>query len=143
MYRYEHQDTTEQLDVGNSDTQTDWKDAILSLIVSRIAIIRIESKDAIASAVSKVIAVVIALFFLLLVWLLLLTGAIGAIAAKSGWYWYDVTFVAAGVHALVVLIALAFCRTKKTRVGFPITKAEFEKDLEWLNELKNERNSPS
>ncbi len=124
---------------GEGGLPSDWKEAIPSLISSRIAIAQMELKDAMGAAIGKIVSVVVALFFLLLCWLLILVGLIGLIAAKSGWEWYAVMFAAAGVHGVAAVIALACFKAKKTASVFPVTKAEFEKDVEWLKELKREQ----
>jgi uncharacterized membrane protein YqjE len=135
----EFEGETEGMQSEGGGIPSDWKEAIPSLISSRIAIAQMELKDAMGAAIGKIITVVVALFLLLLCWLLVLVGLIGLIAAKSGWEWYAVMFAAAGVHAVAAMIALACFKAKKTVSVFPVTKAEFEKDVEWLKELKREQ----
>jgi uncharacterized membrane protein YqjE len=118
-----------------------WKEAIPCLISSRIAIIRTESKDVVGGLISKIVLLGIAAFCLLLVWLLLITGAIGAIAAASTWEWFHVAFAAAGAHALIALIAFLIARSRTPTIRFPITRDEFKKDREWLNQLKKPSSS--
>lgn len=126
---------------GESDLPQNWKEAIPCLVASRIAIIKAESGDVVGSVVGKIVLLAVAAFCLVLVWLLVVAGVIGAIAAATSWKWYHVAFAEAGVHALVALVAFLIARSKTTGPAFPITRSEFEKDREWLDQLKKPSNS--
>lgn len=116
-----------------------WKDSMACLVSSRIAIMQAESKDAAAAGVKKAVLAVIAALCALFTWILLLAGAIGAISAATSWTWFHVAFAAAGAHLLIALIAVMIAKAKGAP-QFPITRAEFEKDRKWLNQLKNKPN---
>lgn len=113
----------------------DWRAALACLISSRAAIFKFESKAAAQSGGKKVALLLIAAFALIFTWMLLLVGCIGGIAAVTSLSWYHIAFAAAGLHVLVAIIALLIAQSEATEV-FPITRAEFEKDREWLNQLK-------
>lgn len=120
-----------------------WKDAIPSLIASRIGIIRIESQDAIEIVVRKLILLGVAWFSLFATWALLTAGLIGAIADYFDCPWYYSAFSVGGVYLLISLVMLVIIKRAKKTETFPVTRAEFEKDRQWLNQLKNRSNSQS
>lgn len=122
---------------GDAGLPKDWKSALANLVSARLEIIRIEAKSASAAAVGSIALLVVMLFGLLFAWALGLAAAIGAIAASGSWEWYLVAAVAAGAHLLLAVIALLIIRAGKRKASFPVTRAEFEKDREWLNRLNN------
>lgn len=122
---------------GEDQLPGDWKDAIPSLIASRFGIIRIESKDAIEIAVRKLILLSVALFCLFATWGLLTAGLIGVVSEHFKCPWYFSAFSVGGVYLLISLVVLVIIKKSKKTETFPITRAEFEKDRQWLNQLKN------
>lgn len=126
---------------GETNLPENWVEAISCLISSRVALIQAESKDAVADAIGKIVLLAVAAFSLVLVWLLVVAGVIGAVSEASGWEWFYVTFAVAGVHALVAVIVFLMSRAKTSGPSFPVTRSEFEKDREWLNQLNKKRNS--
>jgi uncharacterized membrane protein YqjE len=128
---------------GEGKVSGNWMDAIPSLIASRIGIIRIESQDAIEIAVRKLIILSVALFALFATWALLTAGLIGVIADHFKCPWYFAAFSAGGVYLLISLVMLVIIKRAKKTESFPVTRAEFEKDRQWLNQLKNRSNSQS
>lgn len=113
-----------------------WKGALVGLVASRVEILSVEAKEAIGSAGGKIALLLTGFFFLLTAWVLLLAGAVGGIASATDWKWYHVAFAAAGIHFLLALIAVLVAKSRKSD-SFAVTRAEFEKDREWLNQLKN------
>jgi uncharacterized membrane protein YqjE len=118
---------------------TNWGEALAGLVASRVAIISMEAKDATASALGRLVPLVVGIVCLVGVWVLAMAGAVGAIAAATEWEWYHVAFAAAGIHLLIALIVLLAAKAERP-APFPVTRAEFEKDREWLNQLKNRNN---
>jgi uncharacterized membrane protein YqjE len=125
-----------RLEPGSSEKKLpeSWKDALACLVSSRISIIQAESKDAAALGARKALFVAVAAFCALFTWILILAGAVGAISSATAWIWYHVAFAAAGLHLLIAVFALLAAKSKSAP-SFPITRAEFEKDREWLNQL--------
>lgn len=111
-----------------------WKEALACLVSSRIAIIQAESKEAASAGAKKAVLGVVAALCALFTWILILAGAVGAISAATSWQWYHVAFAAAGLHLAFALITVLMLKAKAAP-PFPITRAEFEKDREWLNQL--------
>jgi uncharacterized membrane protein YqjE len=113
-----------------------WMEAICGLVESRVSIISIESKDALNSALAKFIPLAVCLFCVLAAWFLAVATAIGCLAATTEWKWYQITFAIAGLHLVIALVALLIAKKSKP-APFPVTRSEFEKDREWLIQLKN------
>lgn len=119
--------------------QGNWLEAILGLIESRAAIVSLEAQDALGSAIGRIIPLAICVFCVFAAWVLTVAGAIGCLAAFTDWKWHQVTFAMAGLHILIAVVALLIAKAKKP-APFPVTRAEFEKDREWLIQLKNRNN---
>ncbi len=117
-----------------------WTDALGTLVSTRIALIKTEAGEAAGHAAKRAAAAAAAAVLALFFWVLLLAGGIGALAAATGWKWFWLTLAAAGLHALVILILLGFAR-KSTPSPFPVTRAEFEKDRQWLDRLKKQNSN--
>ena len=117
-----------------------WREALLTLVASRISLIQLESKEAAKDAANRVaslIAVVICAFF---TWALLLAGVIAAIAKTSGCAWYWIAIAASAVH-FAAAILLAKASKKPAAPSFPVTRAEFQKDREWIENFQKPRKS--
>jgi len=115
-------------------------EALSALVGSRIAVIQLESRVATRQAgelVALIVTVALAAFF---AWALLLAGAIAALAATSGWSWHWIALAVAAVHVAAAAIGLQRAKSA-ARPAFPITRAEFNKDREWLRTLKTPRKS--
>jgi len=117
-----------------------WAEALMALIASRIALIQFEARASAKTGVKRVVRIVVAVLCLFFTWILLLGGAIGAIAATTGWPWYWLAIAAAGLHLLLaILLAAAF--NKPGAPAFPITRAEFQKDREWIQSIQKKSKS--
>lgn len=128
---------------GENRVSGNWKEAIPDLIFSRIGIFRIEAQDAWEVTVRKLILLSVLLFGLFATWSLITAGLIGVISARFNCPWYFAAFSLGGVYLLVSLMMLLIIKRSKKTESFPITRQEFEKDREWLNQLKNRSNSQS
>jgi len=117
-----------------------WSEALGALVGSRIALIQLESQVAARQAGELVALIAAAALAAIFAWALLLAGTIAALAAVTAWPWHWLALAAAVLHALVAVIALRRARSA-ARPAFPITRAEFHKDREWLNTLKTPRKS--
>lgn len=108
---------------------------VRDLVFTRIGLVRLEAAEAASHALKRIVGLVAIGVLALFLWALLLAGGIGAIAALTGWSWFWVALAAAGLH-LVVIGGLAALVKRKAPTAFPVTRAEFEKDSEWLDQLK-------
>lgn len=119
-----------------------WKEALPCLIASRLEIIRIEAQDVFRGMARSLILLGVAVFCMISAWLLLIGGVVGLLSEATGWTWYHAAFMVAGAHLIIaILIFLIINRSSKSAESFPITRVEFEKDREWLNQLKNQSSS--
>jgi uncharacterized membrane protein YqjE len=123
--------------LGKRFVPENWLEAIFGLIKARAAILSIEAKDALGSGLAKLIPLLVCLFCLFSAWTLTIAAAIGCLAAATNWEWFQITFVMAGAHLLLALVAWMIAKIKKP-APFPVTRSEFEKDREWLTQLKNQ-----
>ncbi|MFK7852399.1 MAG: phage holin family protein [Akkermansiaceae bacterium] len=125
----------------NTETSTgakgpvNWKEAGVDFISSKVGIFRVEAKAAATAAIGKIALLLVAVFFLFVTYALLLVGLVGWISDSINWQWYHVAFAISGGHCLISLILLLMCRSKPAE-PFPMTRAELEKDREWLETLK-------
>jgi uncharacterized membrane protein YqjE len=125
---------------AHATTPTNWVDALCGLIAARIALIQIESKTAGREVGKKVAFLVVAALAAVFGWALLLVGSISALAAATSWPWSWIALSAAVIHLIIVFICLR-AATFPVSPAFPITRAEFQKDREWLDTLKTPRKS--
>ena len=117
-----------------------WSEALGALVSARLALIQIESTAAARQAgrlAGTLAAGALAAFF---AWALVLAGGIAALAAATAWPWHWIALAAAAMHALAAAICLLHARSAASP-AFPITRAEFQKDREWLETLKTPRKS--
>jgi uncharacterized membrane protein YqjE len=118
-----------------------WIEAIPALLVSRMGILQIEAQDALEVAIRKLIFSGVLAFFLMTAWMLLAAGLIGLISMHFNIAWYFAAFLIGAVHLLIAFLMRLAIKRSKSIESFPITREEFEKDREWLNQLKNRSSS--
>jgi uncharacterized membrane protein YqjE len=121
---------------GVDAARGNWAEAIFGLIESRAAIISLEAKEAAGNGLAKLVPLLVCLFCAFAAWALIVAAAIGCLADAMDWKWYQLTFAMAALHVLIAVIALLIAKKKKP-APFPVTRSEFEKDREWLKQLKN------
>lgn len=117
-----------------------WREALLNLISSRVALIQLESKDAArdaAARLARLVALVICVFF---TWALALAGGTAALAKATGWPWFGIAFGFALLHLIAAAI-LAKSAKSPSGPAFPVTRAEFQKDREWIENFQTTRKS--
>ena len=125
---------------GHDEPPSNWLDALMLLLSSRISLIRLESKDVASAVVKRVLLMVAALLCVFFTWSLLLVAGITAVSNASGWHWHWVCLAAAALHLLVALL-LARRARKPGAPAFPFTHTEFLKDREWIKNLQRIRKS--
>ena len=126
-------------DLGSSpEAQLNWREALVELVTSRIALIRLESQGMVQQGVRTAAAGVVAVLAMLFAWALVLVGGIGALAVAAHWPWYWIALAVALLH--VGAAGLCVMRIKAAQApAFPVTRNEFQKDREWLLNLKSPR----
>lgn len=114
---------------------SNWREALLTLVASRVTLIQLESKDAARDAGRRAARIVAVLFCAFFAWALLLTGGIAALAKATGLPWYGVALAFAALHLLAAAIFAKAARTPAAP-AFPVTRAEFQKDREWIENFQ-------
>ena len=125
---------------NDNNTRANWRESLLALISARLALIELESKEAATIAARRAILIVALIACVLFTWALVLVGGIAGLAHLSGWPWYG---IAGGVAILHLVAALLFARAAQARTAptFPVTRAEFKKDREWIKNFQQTRKS--
>lgn len=103
----------------------------MALIASRLALIELESKDAVKQGVRAAIMIVAAVICVIFAWAMLLAGGVSLIAVSAGWPWYLVALGVAALHLLVGFILLKLAKPSAIS-AFPVTRSEFKKDRQWI-----------
>ena len=120
---------------GNAPLPSNWREALLSLIASRVALIQLESKEAAALGARRAVLIVAAVICLFFTWALLLAGGIAAISHLTTWPWYWIALTAAAIH-MAAAVLLAKTAKSSDQPSFPVTRAEFQKDREWIENFQ-------
>ena len=121
-------------DARNPNTQSppaNWREALMALIASRIALIELESKDAVRQSARSAVMIVAAVFCGIFAWALLLAGGVSLIAVTADWPWYLVALGVAALHLLVAFILIKLAKPAAI-TAFPVTRSEFKKDRQWI-----------
>ena len=124
---------------AGSKLPNNWQEALMALIASRITLIRLEARQSAKNGAGRAIRMAAAAFCLLFAWMLLLAGGIAAVSACSGWPWHWVALATAVLHLLLAWILIISC--KATPPAFPATRAEFQKDREWIENFQKKPKS--
>ena len=119
---------------------SNWREALLTLISSRVALIQLESKQAAQQGARRAIAVVAVILCAFFTWALLLAGGIAAIATAYDCPWHWLALGAAALH-LIAAILMANSAKSPAPPAFPVTRAEFQKDREWIENFQKPRKS--
>lgn len=119
---------------------TNWLEAILALLVSRIGLCQLEAKSAVETAQRKILKLIFAAVVAFFGWILLLSGAVTAIATAGGWPWFWIALAFAAIHLLLALV-LVISASAPSPPRFQATRAELQKDFEWIKNLIANRKS--
>ena len=117
-----------------------WHDAIDSLVSSRLALVHLESKDALGKGARRLICLGAAAIAALFAWALLVTGLVQLTHVKSGWPFHWIMLGAGFLHLVIALI-LAKLAKPAGQPTFSVTRAEFQKDRAWLHQLLSSKTS--
>src|SRR6266404_780727 len=114
--------------------------ALADFFESRAALLATESRAALVQFLVVAVCLVAGVLFFAFGYIFLLATVVVAIAhaAHASWLW--VALGAAGVHFVVALVFLLVAGTWIKRPLFSATRAELQKDREWLRNL--EANQP-
>ncbi|MCX6846152.1 MAG: phage holin family protein [Verrucomicrobia bacterium] len=112
-----------------------WIEALLAIANSRAELIRLEAKDAARKGSNKAARVIAAILCVTFGWSLLLAGGIGALSKLAGWPWFWTALAIGAIHIIVAAILLRKSSGANTPL-FPVTRAEFQRDREWIENLQ-------
>lgn len=112
-----------------------WVEAMLAIVSSRAELIRIEAKDAARKGSNKAARVIAAVLCITFGWSLLLAGTIGALSQLAGWPWFWTALAIGAIHIIIAIILLRKSSGTTTPL-FPVTRAEFQRDREWIEKMQ-------
>lgn len=112
----------------------------MDLIATRFALIELESKDAAKDGARRAALIAAACGCAVFAWALLLAGGIPLIAGLCGCPWSLVAIGAAILHLVVGFILISLAKPS-AGASFPITRAEFQKDREWIQNFHTTKRS--
>jgi hypothetical protein len=112
----------------------------MALIASRFALIELESKDLAKAGARCASLIAAACGCFIFTWALILAGGVALISELTGWPWSRITLAAAAIHLLAGII-LARRAKPSGEPSFPVTRAEFQKDREWIENYQKTRKS--
>jgi len=112
----------------------------MTLIASRVTLIQLESKEAAGEAGRRIAYLIAAVCAAVFAWALLIAGLVAILSESIGRPW---SWVAVGFALLHLLAGLLLARLAKPSgaPAFPITRSEFQKDREWIENFKQTRKS--
>ncbi len=113
-----------------------WVDSFVDLVISRIELIGAEARAAVAAGAGRIIRIVVAVLFVAITWLLLMAGIAGLGQALAGIPWYWGCLILAMLHTVTAIILVNQAR-KPGPPAFQHTRAEFQKDREWIKNLQH------
>lgn len=114
---------------------THWREAILTLIATRVALVQHESREAATHAARKAIFIAAMAACVFFAWAFILVGGIACISSVTGVGWPAFALLVGFLHLLAALIFLGQAR-KSAPPAFPVTRSEFQKDREWIENFQ-------
>lgn len=109
---------------------------ILDYLQIRLALFGLEVREARLELIRRAICLAGGLFFILIAYGCLLTGGIAGLAALFGCKWFVIALIAAFLHLGIAVFLLLSAARKFAAPPFRDTLNEFEKDRQWLNDLR-------
>lgn len=116
-------------------TPSSWIDALLAIVSTRAELIRLEAKDAARKSSCKAARIITAILCITFGWSLLLAGSIGALSHLAGWPWFWAALAIGAIHIIAATILLRKSPGTASPL-FPVTRAEFQRDREWIENLQ-------
>lgn len=118
-----------------------WQSALAEFVSTRLELIRLESQEAAQVAKKRTSLTIILAVVASTAWLSFIAGIIGlASHYSSSITWWMAALAAAAIHAIVAGIFLSKLK-KPTPPLFTITRSEFQKDRQWMQNLKTPKSN--
>ena len=123
-----------------SPPHANWREALLDLIAARFALFQLESKELSEQAARRASFIAAACACTFFAWALILIGGISMLSNFTGWRWDAVALALATIH---LLAGIMFAKSAKHsgNAAFPVTRAEFQKDREWIENFSKDKKS--
>lgn len=112
----------------------------MALVAARFRLIELESKDAAKEGARRGSLIAGACGCVIFAWALLLAGGISLIAEECAWPWNLVAIAAAVLHLLAGVLLARKAKPSPSQL-FPVTRAEFKKDREWIETFQKTKKS--
>jgi Putative Actinobacterial Holin-X, holin superfamily III len=119
---------------------THWRVALMDLLAARLSLIQLESQDAARETTRRVALIAVASAATFFAWALLLAGGVSLLSQSTGWPWNLIAIGFAAIH-LVIGIILSQSAKPSGNPSFPVTRAEFQKDREWIENFNRNKKS--
>lgn len=119
---------------------THWREALMNLISSRVSLIQLESQEVKRESAKRAAIIVCGLLCAFFGWALVLAGGIALLASATGWPWHVIALAAAALH-LAAAAGFLLAAKRPGPPPFPVTRAEFQKDREWIENFQKTRKS--
>lgn len=132
--------TSDSDSIHPSPPHANWREALMGLIAARCALIQLESKEASEEAARRASLIAAACACTFFAWALILLGGISMISNFTGWHWDAVALALAIVHLLAGIVFAKFAKPSRN-AAFPVTRAEFQKDREWIENFSKDKKS--
>lgn len=112
----------------------------MALIAARIALIQLEGQTAAKEIGKRAAFVGAASACVFFAWVLLVAGGVSLVSKATGLPWDLVSIIAAILHLLGGIILFKMAKPSTATV-FPNTRAEFQKDREWIENFNKAKKS--
>ena len=101
---------------------------------------QLESKELSEQAARRASFIAAACACTFFAWALILIGGISMLSNFTGWRWDAVALALATIH---LLVGIMFAKSAKQsgNTAFPVTRAEFQKDREWIENFSKDKKS--
>lgn len=109
-----------------------WLGASTNYFAARLELLGIESKEILKRVILGICFLIVALVLLLFTYFFFIVGLIFLVHWLTGWNWMYITFGAAVLHFLGVVVCLIVTKCQCKGGAFKETIAEFKRDKEWL-----------
>ena len=123
-----------------SPPHANWREALMDLIAARFALFQLESKELSEQAAKRATFIAAACACTFFAWVLILIVGISMLSNFTGWRWDAVALALATIH---LLAGIMFAKSAKDsgNAAFPVTRAEFQKDREWIENFSKDKKS--
>lgn len=110
--------------------------SILDYLDVRLQLFNLEAREARGAIVRRIIAGVVGAFFLFMSYCCALTGGVAMAATHFDRPWPVMALLAGAAHLILAVCLILAARFRLRGAPFRDTRREFEKDREWLNEMR-------